>query len=87
MWTQLIYDGDRVIEEWEGATPASATVRRRFVYGDYIDEPVMMQTLTAGPLISTDTYYYMHDRSYSVGKRCSTTPGAWLSRTSTPSSG
>ena len=53
--TRYVYDGNRVLEEYDGA----GLLLRRFVYGPGIDEPVAM--LTPG-----GTYYYVYDKLGSV---------------------
>ncbi len=53
--TRYVYDGNRVIEELDGAGVA----QRRFVYGPGLDEPVAM--VTPG-----GTYYYVYDKLGSV---------------------
>ncbi len=53
--TAYIYDGGQVIEEYE-----DGQFQRSFVYGIYIDDPIMMED-NAG-----NRYYYLKDRQYSV---------------------
>ena len=50
----LVHDGDQVIAEYEGTT-----LKRRYIYGTYIDEPLAMVT-PAG------TEYYHQNRLYHV---------------------
>ncbi|MCK9274957.1 MAG: hypothetical protein M0P57_07695 [Syntrophales bacterium] len=53
--TAYIYDGGQVIEEYE-----DSQFQRSFVYGLYIDDPIMMED-DAG-----NRYYYLKDRQYSM---------------------
>ncbi len=53
--TAYIYNGGQVIEEYE-----DGQFQRSFVYGIYIDDPIMMED-NAG-----NRYYYLKDRQYSV---------------------
>jgi len=52
--TTFVHDGDQVVAEYEGAA-----LKRRYIYGTYIDEPLAMVT-------STGTLYYHQSRIYSV---------------------
>ena len=49
--------GWQVLEEYD--YDAGETFARRFVYGNYIDEPLYMYD-------GTNTYYYGHDHLYNV---------------------
>jgi len=49
--TKYCYDGDQVIAEYEGST-----LKRKFVYGPGIDEPIMMIAVDG----ETETDYYYH---------------------------
>jgi hypothetical protein len=54
--TQYYYDGWQALCEYEGTT------RREFVYGNYLDEALLM----VATVDSTSTeYYYAHDHLYS----------------------
>jgi len=53
--TAYIYNGGQVIEEYE-----DGQFRQSFVYGIYIDDPIMMED-NAG-----NRYYYLKDRQYSI---------------------
>jgi len=52
--TTFVHDGDQVVAEYEGTT-----LKRRYIYGAYIDEPLAMAT-------SAGTQYYHQSRIYSV---------------------
>jgi len=52
--TTFVHDGDQVVAEYEGST-----LKRRYIYGTYIDEPLAMVT-------STGTQYYHQNRVYHV---------------------
>jgi len=52
--TTFVHDGDQVVAEYEGST-----LKRRYIYGTYIDEPLAMVT-------SAGTQYYHQSRIYSV---------------------
>ncbi|MDX2053048.1 MAG: RHS repeat-associated core domain-containing protein [Polyangiaceae bacterium] len=52
--TTFVHDGDQVVAEYEGST-----LKRRYIYGTYIDEPLAMMT-------SSGTLYYHQNRIYSV---------------------
>jgi len=52
--TTFVHDGDQVVAEYEGTT-----LKRRYIYGAYIDEPLAMVT-------SAGTQYYHQSRIYSV---------------------
>jgi len=52
--TTFVHDGDQVVAEYEGTT-----LKRRYIYGTYIDEPLAMVT-------SAGTQYYHQNRIYSV---------------------
>jgi len=52
--TRFIHDGDQVVAEYE-----NGTLKRRYVYGTYIDEPLAR-------LASTGTLYYHQNRIYSA---------------------
>jgi YD repeat-containing protein len=47
--TQYCYDGDQVIAEYE-----NGTLKRKFIYGPGIDEPVIMID------VATSKYYFYH---------------------------
>jgi RHS repeat-associated protein len=49
--TTYVYDGDQVIAEYEGST-----LKRKFVYGPGIDEPICMIVVNG----ETETEYYYH---------------------------
>ena len=53
--TKYVYDGARVIAEYDGA----GQLLRKYVYGPGLDEPVMMQ-------VGTARYYYLFDSLGSV---------------------
>lgn len=53
--TTYVYDGSQIIEELE-----SATLARSYVYGDYLDDPLMVEDAQGTP------YFYLKDRQYSV---------------------
>ncbi|MDX2050788.1 MAG: RHS repeat-associated core domain-containing protein [Polyangiaceae bacterium] len=52
--TVFVHDGDQIIAEYE-----NGTIKRRYVYGTYIDEPLAMVS-------STGTRYYHQNRIYHV---------------------
>lgn len=52
----------QVLAEYEFTT-GSPTVSRKFVYGDYIDEPVAMVSINGS---SESTYYYHRNQQYSI---------------------
>ncbi len=52
--TVFVHDGDQIIAEYE-----NAALKRRYVYGTYIDEPLAMVS-------STGTRYYHQNRIYHV---------------------
>ena len=52
--TTFVHAGDQVIAEYEGTS-----LKRRYIYGTYIDEPLAMVT-------SAGTQYYHQSRIYSV---------------------
>jgi len=52
--TTFVHDGDQVVAEYEGST-----LKRRYIYGTYIDEPLARVT-------SAGTQYYHQNRIYSV---------------------
>jgi len=52
--TTFVHDGDQVVAEYEGAA-----LKRRYIYGTYIDEPLAVVT-------SAGTQYYHQSRIYSV---------------------
>jgi len=54
--TKYCYDGDQVIAEYEGST-----LKRKFVYGPGIDEPVCMIDVA-----DSNAYYYHYDGLGSV---------------------
>jgi RHS repeat-associated protein len=53
--TRYVYDGDRVIAEYDGA----GQLLRKYIYGTGIDEPVLIQA-------GTTRYYYLFDSLGSV---------------------
>ena len=53
--TKYVYDGTRVIAEYDGA----GQLLRKYVYGPGLDEPVMMQ-------VGATRYYYLFDSLGSV---------------------
>jgi len=52
--TTFVHDGDQVVAEYEGST-----LKRRYIYGTYIDEPLAVVT-------AAGTQYYHQSRIYSV---------------------
>ena len=57
--TDYLYAGWRVVAEY---AVGENVLRRQFVYGNYIDEPLAMISLTGG----TALYYYQQDANYNV---------------------
>ncbi|MCK6472736.1 MAG: hypothetical protein L6R28_13420 [Planctomycetes bacterium] len=60
--TVFVYDGWRSVAEYENGASASSPARD-FVYGTYLDEPLMMVTAPAG---AATKRYYHSDHLYSV---------------------
>jgi|GEM_PF-2337795 len=64
---RFIYDDSRIIEEHDvddpDATTPTTLARRQFVYGVYVDEPVMFDANGPTP---GQRYFYAHDRQYNV---------------------
>ena len=62
--TRYYYDDQRVLLE----TDASGTEydARYFVYGNYIDEVLLMADVDSGNAVTDGDYYYAHDHLYSV---------------------
>jgi len=67
--TDYFYDGWRVLEERDGTT--TATIRRQFVYGNYLDEALVMDVDTDSDGSCVDSggsarYFYHQNTLYSV---------------------
>ncbi len=62
--TRYYYDDQRVLLETD--VDASETDVRYFIYGNYIDEVLLMRDLDSSNGIPDGDYYYGHDHLYSV---------------------
>lgn len=62
--TVFTYSGQQVLVEYDGASdPTIDDPERKFVYGTYIDKPLMVMDHTGG---SPFKYYYHQNRQYNV---------------------
>ena len=63
--TLLVCIGQQVVCEYVGASPTVASPDQRYVYGSYVDEPILKAGKFAGG--STGVVYYSRNAQYSVG--------------------